>query len=74
MKLIIIFGNFGLDPDPDSNPGFESGSYTYFWSDPEPYLKKKFRLRRNTDRRHYISSFKGCGSDSFVHFYQFFNW
>jgi hypothetical protein len=26
MKLIIIFGSFGLysDPDPNSNPGFES--------------------------------------------------
>jgi hypothetical protein len=48
MKLIIIFGRFGIDPDPDLNPGFESGvepesgSETYFR--PEPDLNQKFRI------------------------------
>ncbi len=56
VKLILIFGSFGLDldPDPDSNPGFDSG----FDSDPNPdpkltarRMRNKFRIRNTAHRR-----------------------
>ncbi len=60
MKLIIIFGRFGIDPDPDSNLNSsqpESGSETYFRPEPDP--SQKFRIR-NTGFWEIFSELKKC--------------